>query len=331
MGKRLPLPTARLRRMRRTPALRALVRETAVTVDRLVQPMFVRDLDAMPVEIAAMPGVRRWTPEEARAEAAAIAGLGIPAVLLFGIPAEKDDAGASAADPDGVVPRAIRAAKRAAPDLVVMADVCLCEYTSHGHCGIVQNGAVDNDASLEALAAAAVAYAEGGADVVAPSAMMDGQVAAIRAALDETGLQDTAIMGYSAKYASSFYGPFREAAESAPTFGDRRSYQLDPGNAREALREIAVDVAEGADIAMVKPALPYLDVIRAARERFEIPLAAYSVSGEYAMAKAAGQRGWLDERAVVREIFLAIRRAGADLIISYHATDFAEWAKEAGR
>ena len=331
MGRRVPAPVARLRRMRRTPALRALAREATVSVDRLVQPMFVRDLDAIPADIAAMPGVRRRTPEEARTEAASLADFGIPAVLLFGIPGGRDDAGVSAANPEGVVPRSIRAMKRASPELVVMADVCLCEYTLHGHCGIVRDGAVDNDASLEALTRAAVAYAEAGADVVAPSAMMDGQVGAIRAALDDAGLRDTAIMGYSAKYASAFYGPFREAAESAPKFGDRRSYQMDPGNAREALREIALDVAEGADVVMVKPALPYLDVIRAARERFDLPLAAYSVSGEYAMAKAAAERGWLDERAVVREILTAIRRAGADLIISYAARDFAEWAKEAGR
>ncbi len=293
--------------------------------------MFVRDSDAVPANIGAMPNIRRWTPEEAAREAASIAKLGIPAVLLFGIPVQKDDEGLSAADPDGVVPRSVRAMKRAAPGLLVIADVCLCGYTLHGHCGIVRNEVVENDASLEALARAAVAYGEAGADLVAPSAMMDGQVNAIRTALDDAGLQDTAIMGYSAKYASAFYGPFREAAKSAPKFGDRRSYQMDPRNAREALREIADDIAEGADIVMVKPALPYLDIIRTARERFDVPLAAYSVSGEYAMAKAAVERGWLDERAVVNEILTAIRRAGADLIISYYARDVARWAEEARR
>jgi len=313
--------------MRRTAPLRALVRETPLSLDRLVQPMFVRADGTTPADIAAMPGVRRWTPEEVRVEAAAMVNLGIPAILLFGIPAEKDDTGASAADPNGPVPSATRAVKGESPDLIVIADVCLCEYTLHGHCGIVRNGRVENDPSLGALADAAVAYAKAGADIVAPSAMMDGQVGAIRAALDDAGLQDTAIMGYSAKYASAFYGPFREAAESAPKFGDRRSYQMDPGNAREALREIANDIAEGADLVMVKPALAYLDVIRAARERFDVPLAAYSVSGEYAMAKAAAERGWLDERLVVKEILTAIRRAGADLIISYYARDVATWAE----
>ncbi len=330
MGRHPPAPFQRMRRLRRTPATRALTRETSVTVDRLVQPVFVRD-DAIPAQIPAMPGFRRWSVDEVSEEATSLADIGIPAVILFGIPAHKDDTGASAADPGGVVPRSISAMKRAAPDLLVVADVCLCEYTVHGHCGLVHAGDVDNDASLDALARAAVAYAEAGADILAPSAMMDGQVAAIRAALDDADLRDTPIMGYSAKYASAFYGPFREAAGSAPKFGDRRSYQMDPGNVREALREIALDVAEGADLVMVKPALPYLDVIRAARERFDVPLAAYSVSGEYAMAKAAAERGWLDERAAVREILTAIRRAGADIVISYHARGFAEWAKEAGR
>jgi porphobilinogen synthase len=324
----LPRPRYRSRRLRRTAALRSLVRETSVETDRLVQPLFVREDPRSEATIPAMPGIRRWTVDEVASEAEELARLGIPAVILFGLPAEKDPLGQGAYDKAGVVQEAIRAVKAATPEMIVMADVCLCAYTDHGHCGVVRNGQVDNDASVALLAKIAVSFARAGADVVGPSAMMDGQVAAIRAALDQQAFENTAILAYAAKHASAFYGPFREAVDSAPRFGDRRSYQKDPANLRESLREIAHDLEEGADIVMVKPALAYLDVIRAARERFDAPLAAYAVSGEYSLIKAAAERGWIEERAVVEETLIAIRRAGADLILTYHAKDFARWRKE---
>jgi len=275
-----------------------------------------------------MPGIRRLTVDEVPAETKELLGLDVSAVLLFGVPAEKDALGQGAYDEDGVVQTAIRNIKEVNPDIVLMSDVCLCGYTDHGHCGVIRGGGVDNDATVELLAKTAVSHARAGVDIVAPSAMMDGQVAGVRAALDREGFEDTAILAYAAKHASAFYGPFRDAADSAPRFGDRRGYQKDPANLRESLREIALDLEEGADIVMVKPALPYLDVIRAARERFDAPLAAYAVSGEYAMIKAAADRGWIDERAVVEESLTAIRRAGADFILTYHAKDFARWRKE---
>jgi len=323
----LPRALHRPRRLRRTAALRALVRETSVETDRLVQPLFVREDRRTDANIPSMPGILRRTVEEATAEAEDLAGLGVPAVILFGLPAQKDSLGQGAYDEHGVVQEAIRAIKDAAPEVVVMSDVCLCEYTDHGHCGVVRGGRIDNDVSVELLAKTAVSQARAGADLVAPSAMMDGQVAAIRAALDREGFEETGILAYAAKHASAFYGPFREAAVSAPRFGDRRSYQKDPANLRESLREIALDLEEGADIVMIKPALAYLDVIRAARERFDAPLAAYAVSGEYSLIKAAAERGWIDERAVVEETLIAIRRAGADLILTYHAKDFARWRR----
>jgi len=274
-----------------------------------------------------MPGIRRLKVEEVAAEASGLEELGVKAVLLFGLPTQKDDLASGAYADRGVVQQALRTIRQEVPDLVLMADVCLCEYTDHGHCGLVVDGRVDNDASVGLLARTAVSLARAGADVVAPSAMMDGQVLAIRVALDLDGFRDTIIMAYAAKHASAFYGPFRDAAESAPRSGDRRGYQMDPANAREAMREIALDVEEGADLVIVKPALAYLDVIRTARERFDVPLAAYSVSGEYAMVKAASKAGWIDERAVVGEILTAIRRAGADLVITYHARQVAEWER----
>ncbi len=325
----LPKPSQRLRRLRQSPAMRSLVRETTVDLAHLIQPLFVREDGGVPAGIDSMPGIRRHTVAETAAEAKELARLGVPAIILFGLPAEKDPLARGAYADDGVAQEAIRAVKRASPDLVVIADVCLCEYTDHGHCGVVRLGKIDNDASLELLARTAVSLAAAGADMVAPSAMMDGQVAAIRTALDRSGYEDTVILAYSAKHASAFYGPFREAVDSAPRFGDRRSYQKDPANLRESMREIALDLEEGADIVMVKPALPYLDVLRAARERFEAPLAAYAVSGEYALIKAAAERGWVDERAVVEESLTAIRRAGADMIITYHAKDVARWREEA--
>jgi porphobilinogen synthase len=324
----LPRPRSRLRRLRRMPALRALVRETSVDPSHLVQPLFVRQDPRTSASIPSMPGISRLTIEEAASEAEQIAALGVPAVILFGLPTDKDPLAQGAYDEHGVAQDAIRAIKAAAPDIAVMTDVCLCEYTDHGHCGVVRDGRIDNDASVELLAKTAVSHARAGADAVAPSAMMDGQVAAIRMALDRHGFPETAILAYAAKHASAFYGPFREAADSVPRFGDRRAYQKDPANLRESLREIALDLEEGADIVMVKPALAYLDVIRAARERFDAPLAAFSVSGEYSLIKAAADRGWVDERSVVDETLTAIRRAGADLILTYHAKDFARWHRE---
>jgi porphobilinogen synthase len=315
----------RPRRLRATAAVRAMVRETRLHPEMLVYPLFVRPGRAVREPISSLPGQVRLSVDELPREADVLAALGIRAVLLFGIPEDKDPEGRGAYDDDGIVQRAVRALARSHPDLLLITDVCLCEYTSHGHCGVLRGEEVDNDATLTLLAKTAVSQAAAGAGMVAPSAMMDGQVAAIRGALDEAGYPQTAVMGYSAKFASVFYGPFRDAAGSAPQFGDRRGYQMDPPNAREALREIALDLEEGADVVMVKPALAYLDVIRAARSTVPVPLAAYNVSGEYAMVKAAAQAGWLDERGAVLEILTALHRAGADLLITYHAKEAAAW------
>ena len=323
----MPFPIQRLRRTRRTGALRGLVRETRLSPSDLVYPIFVTVGEDVKNPVASMPGVFQLSINHAVAEAKRAGDLGVPAVLLFGIPNQKDEAASGAYDPEGIIQLATRAIKDAAPELIVITDVCLCEYTSHGHCGVVEKGTgeVMNDVSLELLARTASSQAEAGADIVAPSDMMDGRVAAIRSELDNEGFQDTPILAYAAKYASAFYGPFREAAESAPAFGDRRSYQMDPANAREALLEVELDVEEGADIVMVKPALPYLDVVRRVRETTKLPVAAYSVSGEYAMIKAASQNGWLDERTAVLEALTGVKRAGADIIVTYHAPDVALW------
>ncbi|MDQ4040737.1 MAG: porphobilinogen synthase [Actinomycetota bacterium] len=324
----MALPQTRLRRLRKTGVLRDLVRETDLSVAHLVQPLFVEHGLDRRTPIEAMPGIDRLSINHAVEEAGELHSLGVPGVLLFGIPAAKDDEGSSAWDDEGVVQLATRAIKEAHPDLLVMTDVCLCSYTTHGHCGRLRpDGSVDNDSSVELLARTAVSQARAGSDAVAPSDMMDGRVGAIRAALDDDGLSDTPIVAYSAKFASAFYGPFREAADSIPAFGDRRAYQMDPANVREAVREALLDVEEGADVVMVKPALPYLDVIRAVREATRVPVAAYNVSGEYAMVKASAARGWLDERATVLESLLAIRRAGADLIFTYHAKEAAGWLR----
>jgi porphobilinogen synthase len=324
----MSFPKTRLRRFRRTAAGRALVAETRLTPDRFVAPLFVRHGKGLREEIASLPGVSRLSPDEAVAVTQELASLGVPAVLLFGIPEKKDERGSEGWDDAGAVQETVRRLKTQAPATLVMTDVCLCEYTSHGHCGILRGQEVDNDATLPLLAASAVSHARAGADVVAPSDMMDGRVAAIRAGLDDAGFPDTAILAYAAKAASGFYGPFREAAGSTPQFGDRRGYQMDGGNRREAMREIALDLEEGADAVMVKPALAYLDTLREARERFDVPLAAYNVSGEYAMVKAAAARGWIDERRVTLEILTGILRAGADFILTYHAADAARWLKE---
>ena len=321
-------PAVRLRRLRRLPALRDLVRETRLSPDRFVAPLFVRHGKNVREAIASLPGVFRLSPDAAVAEARELQGLGIPAVILFGIPEKKDEQGSEAWDDRGAVQETVRRLKKELSGLVAITDVCLDEYTSHGHCGIVRDGDVDNDATLPLLARAALSHARAGADVVAPSDMMDGRVAAIRRALDEGGFGGTAILSYAAKTASAFYGPFREAAGSQPQFGDRRGYQMDPGNRREAMREIALDLAEGADAVMVKPALAYLDVIRDARDRFDAPIAAYNVSGEYAMVKAAAANGWIDERRIVLEILTGIVRAGADFVLTYHAKDAARWLKD---
>lgn len=318
-------PNTRLRRLRTTPALRRMVRETALSPDDLIYPLFVVHGQGVRRPIRSMPGICQLSVDQAVSEAGQAASLGIPAVLLFGVPAVKDALGSENFADDGIVQQAVRAIKAAHPGLVVIADLCLCEYTDHGHCGIIREGRVDNDATLEILGRAAVAYARAGVDLVAPSGMMDGMVAAIRAALDGAGFVETGILSYAVKYASAFYGPFREAAEGAPKFGDRKTHQMDPGNAREALRELALDVAEGADMVMVKPALAYLDIVRRVREACDLPVAAYNVSGEYAMLKAAAANGWLDERAAVLELLTGIKRAGADLIVTYHALDAARW------
>ncbi|MBI2852391.1 MAG: porphobilinogen synthase [Chloroflexi bacterium] len=319
----------RLRRLRRTPALRALVRENRVEAGDLIYPLFIEEGSNIRQEISSMPGIFRFSPDRLPAEVKEITALNIPGVILFGIPQKKDEMGSSAYDRNGVVQQAIRAIKKTAPDLIVITDVCLCEYTSHGHCGVIVDGNVDNDQSLPLLSRMALSHVEAGADIVAPSDMMDGRVKAIRQTLDEGGLGHVPILSYAAKYASGFYGPFRDAAESAPQFGDRRSYQMDPPNLREALREVEADIAEGADIIMVKPALAYLDVIRQVRDNFNCPIAAYNVSGEYAMVKAAAKEGWLDEKQVVLEILTAIKRAGADIILTYHAKDVARWLQSA--
>ncbi len=318
-------PQRRLRRLRRTEPLRALVRETRVEVGDLIYPLFIVEGNNLKQEIASMPGIFRYSVDLLSQEVEEVAKLGIPAVLLFGIPEHKDEAGSAAYHPEGVVQQAIRAIKESAPELIVITDVCLCEYTSHGHCGVVVNGYVDNDQTLPLLARTALSHAQAGADIVAPSDMMDGRVKSIREALDEAGLHHIPILSYAAKYASVFYEPFRVAAESTPQFGDRRSYQIDPPNWREALREVEQDIAEGADMVLIKPALAYLDVIQRVRNTFNCPLAAYNVSGEFAMVKAAAMRGWLDERRAVPEILTAIKRAGADIIITYHAKEFAQW------
>ena len=315
-------PVTRLRRLRRSDRLRALVRETRLDLDDFVLPLFVGPATEPNPEL---PALGRFSVEGLAGEADEATRLGVRAVILFGIPDEKDAEGSGAWDDDGVVQRALRALREASPGLVLLTDVCLCEYTSHGHCGVLEGDEVDNDATLELLARTAVSHAAAGADAVAPSDMMDGRVAAIRAALDEDGHGEIPIVSYAAKYASAFYGPFREAADSTPAFGDRRGYQLDPANVREALRECELDVAEGADALLIKPALPNLDVVRAARERFDLPVGAYNVSGEYAMLKAAGARGWLDERQAALESLTAIKRAGADLILSYWTKDLAQW------
>jgi porphobilinogen synthase len=313
----------RPRRLREKRLLRRMVRETVLSVDDFVYPLFVAHGRGVREPIEAMPGQFRVSIDELLKEAKDAAGMGIPAILLFGVPAEKDTRASEAYAEDGIIQQAVRAVKDRVPDLLVITDVCLCEYTSHGHCGVVEDGTVRNDPTLELLARTAVSHAEAGADVVAPSDMMDGRVGAIREALDESGCLDTPIMAYSAKYASVFYGPFREAAGSTPQFGDRRGYQMDPANGIEAMREIALDIDEGADIVMVKPALPYLDIISRAKADFGLPLAAYSVSGEYAMIKAAGQLGWLDEKRAMMEALTSIRRAGADIIVTYFAKDAA--------
>jgi porphobilinogen synthase len=319
-------PRTRMRRLRRTEALRDLVRETTLSASDLVLPLFVEEGLEGRSPIGSMPGVERLGLAAAVEEAGSALALGIPAVLLFGIPAEKDGEGSGAWDGEGAVQLAVRAIKAAHPDLLVLTDVCLCEYTDHGHCGrLTSSGTVDNDASLELLARTAVSHARAGADAVAPSDMMDGRVGAIRTALDEEGYDQTPIIAYSAKYASAFYGPFREAAGSAPSFGDRRGYQMDPGNADEALREVLLDVQEGADVVMVKPAVPYLDVLWRIKQATRLPVAAYHVGGEYVMIKAAAAAGHLDERTAVLETLTSIRRAGADIVITYHAKDAAQW------
>jgi porphobilinogen synthase len=321
-------PATRLRRLRSTGTLRGLVRETELSVEHLIYPMFVVAGGERRIPIPSMPGIDHLSIDGAVEEAGVAAALGIPGVLLFGLPADKDEQGSGAWDDEGVIQLATRAIKAAHPDLLVIADLCLCEYTSHGHCGVLRaDGVVDNDQTLELLARIAVSQAEAGADAVAPSDMMDGRVGALRGALDEHGLSETPIVAYSAKFASAFYGPFREAADSAPARGDRRGYQMDPANAREAVREARLDEDEGADVLMVKPALPYLDVIRRIRDSTELPIAAYNVSGEYAMIKAAAAQGLIDERAAVLEALTGIRRAGADIVITYHAKDVATWLR----
>ncbi|MBI3333762.1 MAG: porphobilinogen synthase [Candidatus Omnitrophica bacterium] len=322
-------PSYRARRLR-NPLLRDLIAETSLEPGKLIAPLFVTLGGRKKLEVPSMPGVFRLSVEEAAAEAKLLAKLGVGGVLLFGIPPRKDLTGSGAFAGNGVVQQALKAVKRSVKDLLVMTDVCLCEYTAHGHCGIVTNGDVDNDATLEVLARTALSHARAGADFVAPSAMMDGQVGLIRAALDREGFSSVGIMGYSAKYASALYGPFREAVESAPKFGDRRGYQMDPRNAEEALREVALDIQEGADIVMVKPAISSLDLIRAVKRRFHWPTAAFSVSGEYALIKAAAARGWVEEKRLVLELLTSIRRAGADLIITYYAKQLAQWLRKRG-
>ncbi|MEK6271835.1 MAG: porphobilinogen synthase [Actinomycetota bacterium] len=321
----MSFPATRMRRLRRTRALRELVRETELSPRHLVQPLFVVAGEGVREEVPSMPGIERFSISELVAEATELRAAGIGAVILFGVPASKDEAGSGAYDPEGVVQMAVRALKDTHPDLVVITDVCLCEYTSHGHCGVVRDGEVDNDLTVELLAKTAISHADAGADVVAPSDMMDGRVGAIRLQLDDEGHPNVAIVAYSAKYASAFYAPFRDAAESTPEFGDRRGYQMDPANVLEGVREAKLDLTEGADVVMVKPATPYLDVIRVVKEETGAPVAAFHVSGEYSMLKAAAQNGWLDERSAVLETLTAIRRAGADLVFTYYAKEAAAW------
>jgi porphobilinogen synthase len=333
-------PSLRPRRLRRSANLRRMVRETTLTPDNLIATMFIRHGSGVQQPIGSMPGHAQLSPDMAAREAATLTEMGIPAVLLFGIPASKDPQGSENYDPQGIIPQAIRAIKDAAPDMVVISDMCCCEYTDHGHCGLINTpeaphydphtpeGYLLNDQTLDILGRASVVHAEAGADIIAPSGMIDGMVAAIRDALDEEGFANTAIMSYAAKFASGYYGPFRDAAESPPSFGDRRQYQMDPANTREALKEMTLDVDEGADILMVKPALPYLDIVSLMRQEFDLPVAAYQVSGEFSMVKAAAAQGWIDERTVALESLYSIRRAGADMIITYFAKDVVRWLNE---
>lgn len=323
----MSFPIHRPRRLRSNEALRSLVRETQVSTHGLVYPMFVCPGKGVRAEVSSMPGIAQQSADKLVEEVREAADLGIPAVILFGLPEHKDDKGSEGYIASGVVQRAIEAIRKARPEMLVVTDVCLCEYTSHGHCGVIQGEKIANDPTIELLAQMALSHARAGAHIVAPSDMMDGRVAVIRKKLDENKFEDVPVLSYAAKYCSGFYGPFREAAQSAPQFGDRRSYQMDPANSREALKEVAQDLEEGADIIMVKPALPYLDVIHRVREAFDVPVAAYNVSGEYAMVKAAAQNGWIDEKRVVLEIFTAIQRAGASIVLTYHAKDLARWLK----
>jgi porphobilinogen synthase len=323
----MSFPTQRPRRLRRTEALRSLVRETRLTTTGLIYPMFVCPGANVRQEVGSMPGIFQQSVDQILEESREVESLGIPGIILFGLPETKDPRGASSLSPQGVVQRAIEAIRKANLKLLVITDVCLCEYTDHGHCGVIEKGEVANDPTLQILAQQALSHARAGADIVAPSDMMDGRVGAIREMLDEHKFENIAILSYAAKYCSGFYGPFREAAQSAPQFGDRRSYQMDPANAREALKEVRLDLEEGADMVMVKPALPYLDIIRQVRDTFDVPVGAYNVSGEYALVKAATQKGWADEKRVVLEILTGIQRAGADIILTYHAKDAARWLK----
>ena len=320
-------PDMRLRRVRELEPIRSLVRETRLSASSFIYPLFVTHGEGVRQPIEPMPGNYQLSLDMLEEEVTEVVDLGIPAVLLFGLPEEKDPVGSDAYNPEGIIQEAIKVIKQAAPNLMVVGDVCLCEYTDHGHCGVIDNQRIDNDRTLELLARTALAQVQAGADMVAPSAMMDGQVKAIRETLDANGAENVPVMGYAAKYASAFYGPFRVAADSTPQFGDRRSYQMDPANRRMAMREIESDIAEGADIVMVKPALAYLDVIKTARERFDHPMAAYNVSGEFSMVKGAARQGWIDEKPVTLELLTAIRRAGADIIISYHAKEVARWLR----
>jgi len=323
----MSFPTHRGRRLRRNEALRGLVRETRLSAAGLIYPMFVCPGQKVRQEVSSMPGVFQQSADQIVEECREVESLGIPGVILFGLPEKKDSRGMSSIVADGVVQRAIEAIRKAKLKLLVITDVCLCEYTDHGHCGVIEDGEVVNDATLDILAEQAVSHARAGADIVAPSDMMDGRVGVIREALDEHKFENISILAYAAKYSSGFYGPFREAAQSTPQFGDRRGYQMDPANAREALREVEMDLDEGADMVMVKPALPYLDIIRRVRDEFDVPVAAYNVSGEYSMVKAAVQKGWLDEQRVVTEILTGIQRAGAEIILTYHAKDTARWLR----
>ena len=318
----------RTRRLRQTDALRNMVRENHVRVDELIYPLFVMEGENLAEPVESMPGICQYSPDRMNEELDRVKEAGIPAILIFGIPAHKDEVGSGAYDEHGIVQEAIRRIKRDYPDLIVIADVCLCEYTSHGHCGLIKDGVILNDETLPLLAKSAVSYAEAGADIVAPSDMMDKRVGAIRKALDEAGFTYTPIMAYSAKFASGYYGPFRDAAHSAPGFGDRKTYQMDPANGQEALREVEEDIAEGADLIIAKPAMAYMDIIRAIHEKYNVPIVAYNVSGEYAMVKAAAANGWIDEKKIVMENMIGMKRAGAKMIITYHALDVARWLKE---